>query len=341
MNPAKPKTKVLWRRRVIYKDHPAMAGGGFIIMLKILEEMNFSSDELGAIGVLMGGCSSEREISLKSGKAVSQALKNCGCKVIDLDITVSDPEEIFALIKQAHLDIAFIALHGRLGEDGTIQTILEEADIPYTGSAASASRNAFDKIQSHRIFEEQNLSIADFCVLNYLDEKKEAYVEQSLHSWPVVVKPSCEGSSIGITLVNKKEELTPALLKAFEYGHEVLVERFIKGRELTVGIIGDEPLPIVEIKPKKIFFDFEAKYQSHTTEYLVPAPLEIKLTRQIQELGLKAHQALGCRDLSRVDIIWGQDNHPYILEVNTIPGFTSTSLLPKAAKQAGLEFPDL
>ena len=164
---------------------------------------------------------------------------------------------------------------------------------------------------------------------------------EQLNGWPVVIKPACEGSSIGITIVSQKEELKAALSKAFQYGHEILVERFIPGRELTVGIIGSESLPIVEIRPKKAFFDFEAKYQSGMTEYIVPAPISPDLAEQIQDTALQAHLALGCRDFSRVDIILDQESRPYILEVNTIPGFTATSLLPKAAKQAGLEFPEL
>ncbi len=296
---------------------------------------------LGHIGVLMGGYSSEREISLRSGKAIAEALHVAGCQVSSIDITCQHPDEISEFIKGFSIDVAFIALHGCLGEDGTIQSILEKMKIPYTGSNVEASRKAINKVSTQKILKEKGVPVAEYIVANRNDKPAIDVLAKRIHSFPVVVKPACEGSSIGVVLVQNKEGLPPALEGAFKYGPEVIIERYIKGRELTVGILDETPLPVIEIKSKSSFFDFSAKYQSGTTEYIVPAQIPEALSQQLKDIALAAHQALGCRHLSRVDIMLDEKNSPFVLEINTIPGFTSTSLLPKAAKVAGLSFADL
>lgn len=299
--------------------------------------MNREFEKWGTIGVLMGGYSSEREISLSSGRAISEALTAAGRRVKSLDITQKEEEAIADQIRQANLDVAFIALHGRLGEDGTIQAILEKLQIPYTGSDAEASRRALNKVTAQTIFRKKGIPVPEFKVLT---ADAGSFSLNGL-DFPVVIKPACEGSSIGVAIVKEKENLNVALNEAFRYGNEVLMERFIGGRELTVGILESEALPIVEIRPQNPFFDFSAKYQSAATHYAVPAPLDQATTLAIQKLGLAAFRALGCRHFSRIDVMLGLKEGPRVLEVNTIPGFTSTSLLPKAAKAAGMDFTHL
>jgi len=297
-------------------------------------------NHLGTIGVLMGGYSSEREISLKSGHAVVESLTKAGCSVVPLDINVRERDMIKKIIQSAKLRMGFIALHGALGEDGTIQSILEELSIPYTGSGVAASVCAFNKTQTQRILQDHHLPVPAFCLARVNDVDVDL-IAREMKSFPLVVKPACEGSSIGVTLVRQKEDLAIALTEAFRYGSEAIVEKFIPGRELTVGILDHEALPIVEIRPQKQLFDFEAKYQKGMTDYIVPAPLPVELARSIQTFALKAHQAVGCETYSRVDFRLDPGNKPFILEINTIPGFTETSLFPKAARQAGMEFTDV
>ncbi len=302
--------------------------------------MTSVAKDLGTVGVLMGGYSSERAISLKSGLAVVESLSKVGCSVMPIDITVREREQIKNTIKNANLGVGFIALHGALGEDGTIQSILEELGIPYTGSGVAASVRAFNKIATQRILKENRLPVPEFCVAQK-DSADVEVIAREVGSFPVVVKPACEGSSIGVTLARQKEDLSVALAEAFRYGKEAIVERFIPGRELTVGILDREALPIVEIRPQKQFFDFEAKYQKGMTDYIVPAPLAADLVREIQAIALKAHQAVGCEVYSRIDFRLDPESRPFILEINTIPGFTETSLFPKAAREAGIEFTDV
>lgn len=293
-----------------------------------------SKKGLGRIGVLMGGPSTEREISLKSGQAVLEVLKESGLDAVAVDITTDNIEEDIGLIKSQHIDCAFIALHGRFGEDGQVQKILEILKIPYTGSGVQASRLAMDKIASLEIFERNGLKIPDYEVV-------EKNTNWSLHKelgLPLVIKPATHGSSIGLSIVNKKEDLERAVNFAFSFDKRVIIEEYIKGRELTVGILDDKALPAIEIIPKKTFFDYEAKYKAGMTDYIVPAKLPKVISKKIQNVALLAHKVLGCFGCSRADIILNEGNIPYILEINTIPGFTSTSLLPKAAKAAGIDF---
>jgi len=298
-----------------------------------------------SLGVLMGGYSSEREISLKSGRAISQALKEAGYKVTNIDITERNQEKILTQILEADIDIAFIALHGQLGEDGTIQTILEKAGIPYTGSGIEASRSAINKITTKELLKNNGIAVPRFIkvgthptFLNF-NLKKVGCVPTFPLPW--VVKPVYEGSSIGISLVTKMEELENAIKIASQYGTEILCEEYIKGRELTVGILDQTPLPVIEICPTKSFFDFTAKYNKGMTEYIVPAKLSDTAVCSLQEAALKVHNIAGCKDFSRVDFILSEEGIPYVLEINTIPGFTETSLLPMAAKCVGINFQQL
>ena len=291
------------------------------------------------IGVLMGGLSSEREISLKSGKAVYQALKEQGLNVVALDIRKKGSEPFFLReIKQARISCAFIALHGKFGEDGTIQRILESLRIPYTGSGPLASYLCLDKIASRRIFKHYNIPVPEYEILHR--RCWESRIKGLKYSFPVVVKPSKEGSSIGIGFAHKASELKRAINYAFKYDDTIIIERYIRGREITVGILENRPLPVVEIVPKRSFFDFQAKYEKGRSDYIVPAKLPQSCSKKAQDLGLLAHKALGCRSFSRVDMILG-GAQPTVLEVNSIPGLTSRSLLPMAAGARGINFGQL
>lgn len=297
--------------------------------------------ELGHIGVVMGGCSSERDISFKSGRAIVQALGEQGCRVSPLELDACDAETVLALIRDARVDVVFIALHGVFGEDGEIQQILESAGIPYTGSDSRTSRVTINKVLTQQALQKNGILVPRYCVLQEGDRDGIAQIQKIISGAHVVVKPACEGSSIGITIVQKMEELAAALDLAFSFGRYVLVEQHIAGRELTAGILDGKALPLVEIRAKNAFFDFNAKYQKGMTEYIVPAPVPDETAQQIQEVAVTAFRALGCRDLSRIDFILDAKNQPYLLEINTIPGFTETSLLPKAARQAGIGFGEL
>lgn len=295
---------------------------------------------LGKIGVLMGGPSSEREISLKSGKAVCEALKQNGLDVCAVEIETDNHKENMRLIKSRKIDCAFLALHGRFGEDGVIQSILEVLETPYTGSGVSASKLAMDKIYSRQIFEVHGLWVPRYKVIEkaYYNSNCRSY--GSLHL-PLVIKPAGGGSSIGLSIIYEEKDLDEAIKLAFEFDERIIIEEYIKGRELTVGILDEKALPVIEIVPKKKFFDYEAKYQSGLTSYIVPAELEGNVLRRTRDSALWAHKLLGCFGCSRVDIILNEEGIPFVLEVNTIPGLTSTSLLPKAARAQGIEFHDL
>lgn len=303
--------------------------------------MSYLTEQFGHIGVLMGGYSSEREISLKSGKAVFEALQRQGCRVSALDIREKDHTKIKQTIAAADLNIAFITLHGRLGEDGMIQSILEELDIPYTGSGVAASRLAINKVSTQDLFKKNGIHISPYAALSRGQEETALSAVERIGSFPVVVKPACEGSSIGITIVRDAGGLHGALERAWQYGDLALVEKYVPGRELTVGVLDQQALPVVEIRPKGAFFDFTSKYSQGMSEYIVPAQIPQETALLLQEEALQAHHVLGCEDFSRIDFILGQDGRHYALEVNTIPGFTSTSLLPKAAQEAGISFEQL
>ena len=304
------------------------------------------------VGVLMGGPSSERDISIKSGKAVFRALKKNNINAVSYELAMplntngyiqSVKEKIGAM----DIDIAFIALHGEFGEDGTIQKILEEIKIPYAGSKTRASKLAIDKIDSREIFEKNNIPMPRYNVVVRGEVLPDEPVSDNIKiffeelSVPIVVKPSTQGSSIGLSMVDSENSLYKAVSNAFKYSDRVIIEEYIEGREITVGILEDRALPVVEIIPKNRFFDFEAKYNKGATDYKVPAEIDKEKYRECQEMALLAHKVLGARFFSRVDMILDKDGTPYILELNTIPGLTETSLLPLAAAEAGIDFNQL
>jgi len=297
------------------------------------------------IGVICGGISSEREISLKTGEGIFNALINMGynAKLIDFK---GDNISVFN-----EIDIAFMALHGKYGEDGSVQGVLELFKIPYTGSGILASSLAIDKIFSKKIFVFEKIPTPEYIEL-ILDNKINSnalnikLLQDEINEnikYPVIIKPSREGSTIGITIVNDDNELESAINFAKIYDNRILIEKYISGRLLTVSIIGDEPiaLPIIEIKPKSGFYDFKSKYTVGLTQYIVPAKLDYELELEIKKLSLKVHSSIGCYGVSRVDLILDEKNNPYILEINTMPGMTETSLVPKAAAAVGISFEKL
>jgi D-alanine-D-alanine ligase len=279
------------------------------------------------VAVLMGGPSEERAISLESGQAIVEALSQAGYEVSGVDCQA----DIDGL--PADTEAVFVAIHGAFGEDGGVQALLESRGIPYTGTKAAAMPVSFDKIATKERLVEADLPTAAYEVL-------ERGGTPSLAP-PVVVKAPRQGSSIGLHIVLKADELAFAMEDAWGYDERVLVEKYIAGRELTAGILGSSALPLVEIEPLGGHYDYEAKYTPGATNYLVPATLPPDLTLRVQDLALQAFQLMGGRDLGRVDFRLDEAGALYILEVNTIPGFTTTSLLPKAAAAHGIDFPSL
>lgn len=287
------------------------------------------------IGVLMGGLSAERDVSLKSGLAVHQALLAMGYDSIAIDVR----SEVAHILRDEKIEVAFIALHGRYGEDGCIQGLLELMQIPYTGSGVLASALAMHKLYSKQAFAAAGLTITPYIALRRGDT---CSAETLPFGLPAVVKPVQEGSSVGVSIVKKAEELQAALDEAFRYDEMVLVEQYIKGQEVQVGILDNQPIGAIEIVPKNEFYDFEAKYSDGMAEHFFPARLDAALYEKVQQQGLKAHQALGCDGYCRVDFLVTKTGDCYLLEVNTLPGMTALSLLPEIAqKGAGLSFEQL
>ena len=285
---------------------------------------------------MMGGLSREREISLKTGKAILKALTEKGYTVTAIDVG----EDIGEKLVRGKIECAFLALHGRFGEDGTIQGMLELMRIPYTGSDVLASALAMHKIMAKKFFLCEKIPTPRFEVLQREEIKKGLQKKISL-PLPVVVKPAREGSTIGISIVRKEEELLSAFKKAVEYDEEILIEEFMKGKEITVGILEDIPLPMIEIVPKSGFYDFHSKYTKGETQYILPARISRGKYLYAQEISLKAFQTLGCSGVARVDLMTDENENPFVIDVNTMPGMTETSLLPKAASYAGIPFEDL
>ncbi len=296
------------------------------------------------IAVLMGGRSLEREVSLKSGHRVCEALKAKGYDFQTFDIDEGMVDNLIA----SKPDVAYIALHGKYGEDGTVQGLLELLEIPYTGPGVYANIVSFDKVLAKEIFLRHDiptprwltLSAASFKEMGAAGALKKAI---DLLGLPLVIKPAGQGSALGIKIVHEAADLPKALIGALSYDDKVLLEQYIDGTELTVSILGNDPavaLPIVEIVTKKEFFDFESMYRMGATDYFVPARLDESTAGEVKEMSLRVHEALGCRDVSRVDLILSAGT-PHILELNTSPGMTETSLLPMAADAAGIAFTDL
>jgi D-alanine-D-alanine ligase len=280
------------------------------------------------IGVLMGGLSAEREVSLNSGRAVLAALTSQGYDAVGIDVDRNLAHRLAA----EGVQVAFIALHGRFGEDGSVQGLLEMMGIPYTGSGVLASALAINKVYSKVIFRSAGLLVAPYQVVRRGEQLNLS------HPLPVVVKPSQEGSSVGVSIVREQGQMEKALADAFSYDNEVLVERFIDGREVQVGILDGKAMGAIEIVPKNEFYDFEAKYTAGMAEHILPARLPAAIYADVLKAGEKAHAALGCDCYSRVDFLVTSAGECYILEVNTLPGMTDLSLLPEIARGSGIEF---
>jgi len=279
------------------------------------------------VGLLMGGPGKERDVSLRSGAAVAKALRAAGARVEEIDVTTAN------IALPSSLDLAFNIIHGTFGEDGQLQSILHDRGMPYTGEGIEGSRTAFDKILSKEAFDRAGVPTSKW-------EKIRKGETPSL-PLPYVVKAPRQGSSVGVHIIRDAAALAAALEDCFQYGDEVLIESFFAGRELTVGILGGEALPVVEIVPRDGFYDYDHKYTNGASEYFVPAPLTDAESSSVQSTACAAHRALGLEVYSRVDILLAADGSMSVLEINTIPGMTELSLLPKAAAVAGLDFPTL
>ncbi len=296
------------------------------------------------IAVLKGGRSLERNISLKSGGRVEKALAELGYRVESIDVDA----HMVRKLKEAKPDAAFIAMHGSGGEDGTVQELLDILGIPYTGSDVLPSVRCMDKVLTKHIFEADGIPTPPFYAFNRgaFQELGAAdtlpYIGEEL-GFPIVVKPSAQGSALGIRFAHNVDELPAALISAFSFDDKVLLEKYVKGRELAVSIIGSEPraLPIVEAIPKTEFFDFESRYTKGKADYVVPAEIPEETAAEAVAVSLKAFQVLHCDGFGRVDIIMDADGGLHVLEINTIPGLTDTSLMPMAAAAAGISFPQM
>ncbi|MHC4607794.1 MAG: D-alanine--D-alanine ligase [Planctomycetota bacterium] len=289
------------------------------------------------IAVLMGGPSSERKISLRSGKAVVKALELKGHEAVPVDVRTDTGKEVGKL----RCDVAFVALHGRFGEDGGIQKILERRGIPYTGSGPKASAAAFDKIETKRRFTFAGVETPAHRVITTGDSQEVLEGYGRTLGYPVVIKPRAEGSSIGITVHEDWGTVVDGAAEAFKYGAIAIMEKRVVGREMTVGILNDKTLPIIEIQPARTFFDYDAKYEDRETGYVLKPKMSHYDRRSIEKMALEAHEALHLEGFSRVDLIFSHLRSVCVLEVNTIPGMTPRSLLPKAALGAGIDFPEL
>jgi D-alanine-D-alanine ligase len=325
--------------------------------------------------VLMGGTSAERDVSLSSGEAIVKALKQSGHQVLALDTAQGqkllsdngkyipggvkerppDVKELERTSKQqaleaihafdfSNVDVIFLGLHGGQGEDGTIQALLDLTGKPYTGSGVLASALSMDKAMSKKIFEREGIPTPEWLSVRESSKPDDPAIAQRIENsfgFPCVVKPNDQGSTVGLTVVQEKQDLEKAIMCAKEYSEHVLIERYIAGRELTVGVLGDMPLPVVEIIPEHGIYDYHCKYTHGKSKYVCPAEISREEAEEIQMLGLKAFQTLGCEGYARVDFRYGEDDLFYCLEVNTLPGMTALSLVPMAAKAMGIDFPEL
>ena len=311
--------------------------------------------------VLMGGTSAERAVSLTTGTGISAALRRLGHEVIALDsatgralppgneasaasLEIESLPSTSALVQTpaiSQAEVVFVALHGGAGENGTLQAVLDLAHVPYTGSGMLASALAMDKAMSKRFFEHAGIPTPTWLQLPSDGSPPDPADLEPLGGTPVVVKPNDQGSTVGLTVVTEPEQLTQAFEQAARHSQSVLIERYIPGRELTVSVLGREALPIVEIFPEHGLYDYACKYTSGMSRYECPAALDPDLAARIRDLGLRAFETLGCRGAARVDFRLDPENHPYCLEVNTVPGMTPTSLVPMAAKAAGISYDEL
>lgn len=296
------------------------------------------------IVVVMGGPSTEAEVSRRSGKAILNALLEKGYQAEALEL---DPPNFPQQIKASGADFVFNALHGKYGEDGIIQGTLDMMGIPYTSSGVMAAAVTMDKVATKRFFMAEGIPTPRAHTYFRFEYNKRNLAEEIIEEFgvPVVVKASSQGSSIGVVIVEKPEELNAALEEAFKYDHEILVEKFIKGRELTVAIWGNEEhqeaLPIIEITTVTGRYDYETKYKVGASSHIIPAPLPPEVSKAVEDIAIRAFAVCGCVGMARVDFMLDEMNEPYAIEINTVPGMTETSLVPDAGRAAGIQFPDL
>lgn len=300
---------------------------GTVLPRQVSQGLVMKTKTKECVVVLKGGFSEEREVSLASGAAIAGGLRAAGYEVTEVDVTSP------GFVLPEGCSAVFIALHGTYGEDGGVQQRLDDLGVPYTGSGVEASRRAFDKLLSEQCLREAGIPVPASEVCRRGD--------CPALNLPVVVKPPRQGSSVGCSLVFDAAALQPALDEAWRYDDEALVQQYIPGREFTVGVIGDDVLPVVEIIPESGWYDYAAKYRAGTTRYQVPAQLDEASSQRMAEFTVRTFQALGARGFGRVDFRMTPEQEMYVLELNTIPGFTASSLLPKAAAAAGIDFPQL
>lgn len=306
----------------------------------VKEKINRKPEEYGKVAVLLGGNSAEREISLSSGEAIFDALKDA-----EVDVVKVDPrDDLYADLQKHQVERVFIALHGREGEDGVIQGFLKTLNIPFTGSGVTSAAVSMNKLLSKQIWQQMNIPTAHFesvTRVQVFDDKQAQRVLAKLGN-VLFVKPVCEGSSVGMSKVNSVESLLAAVELAHQYDEVALIESFVSGKEYTVTILSGQALPSISMQTPREFYDYEAKYQSTSTEYFCPSGLDEDEEKALQKMALEAFSALGCEGWGRVDFIRdGRDGEFLILEANTVPGMTQSSLVPKAANAVGIEFKEL
>jgi D-alanine-D-alanine ligase len=288
------------------------------------------------VAVLHGGQSSEREVSLKTGQAIAKALQERGHDAVLIDVDPDVPQRL----RSERIAVAFNALHGRWGEDGCVQGLLEAMRIPYTGSGVTASAIGMDKVLSKLLFRSAGLTVCDYRVFPAADAHR-IHAGDLPFGLPCIIKPANEGSSVGVSLVKEEAELTAACREAARWKGDVIAERYVKGKECQVAVLDGKALGVIEVVPANAFYDYAAKYTAGTTQYHYPARISDAATRLLLESGERAHRALGCTGVTRTDFILVDDATAFILEVNTLPGMTATSLVPKIAAGNGIPFPDL
>ena len=298
-----------------------------------LEDINVKA--FGKVAVLMGGWSAERPVSLQSGQAVLDGLKRCGVNAWGVDVQKAT---VLDTLRRGSFDRAFIILHGPGGEDGVIQGALDILNIPYTGSGVLASALAMDKLRCKQFFEGAGIPTPAYRLLE--EDTDMEFVQASL-GLPLMVKPALEGSSLGMSKVETGDELVPAWRQASQYQGKVIAERWIEGREYTVAMLGRQALPVIRLETSNAFYDYEAKYQSDETRYHCPCGLSADEEARLQRLALSAFNAVGAQGWGRVDLMCEEDGTPWVIEINTVPGMTSHSLVPMAAKAAGMSFDEL
>lgn len=294
------------------------------------------------VAVVMGGPSAEREVSLNTGAAIANALREYGyTNVVEIDL---DPRNFGKQLAESKAEVVFNAVHGLYGEDGRLQTLLEIREMPYTGSGMIASVSCMDKVITKRMLRDAGISTPACLIIN----KKESGIKEKImqrFSLPVVIKPASQGSSIGVEIVKEENQLDEALANAFKYSRDILVEEFIGGKELTVSMMQKDgevvALPVIHIAPHSGTYDYHSKYTKGATEYICPADLDEETTKKVQEISKQAYEVLGCSGVARADVMLDEVGNGYVLEINTVPGMTATSLVPKAAAAAGISFPEL